>query len=161
MLNFKTIPFIHPYILPRGEYVITDPCYLFSDDNLWQKLVDEVFCDRNNTQSCGIVEIEGHAIWWGNTHHGDGLYSVIKNSESLGEFGVDAGLYAIIPREFIAKHCDEDYLFDDAGLAVELTMGGAAIYYHDGNMRCGKIDVQTDYQAGEDMEDEDDEDFSH
>lgn len=151
MLNFISKPF-SLIDLPHGEYVITDPCYLF-DGDMWQKLCDEVFCNDANDSSTGILEVEGFTIWWGTTAYGDGSYDVIKRGQSIGEFGVDAGLFAIIPADFIKKHCKGKGLFKQKGIAVKAEFGGR-VYYVDGNMRCGAIDVQTDGKG--DGEEEDD-----
>ncbi len=151
MLNFTNRPFT-VLDLPQAEYIITDPGYLF-DRDMWCKLCDDVFCNDDVDPSTGILEIEGHTIWWGGTHHGDGIYQVINKSVDVGDFCVDAGLFAIIPMSFFKEHCKGKDLFKTEGLAVKVEMMGR-VYYEDGDLSCGSVSVQTSFGEEEEEEEE-------
>jgi hypothetical protein len=144
MLNFKKIQ-MPTATLPYGQYVITDPCYVMPDD-LWDALIDDVFypVSEKAQPDCGLVEIEGFRIWWGNTAYGDGSFDVLQGNHRLGEIGVDAGMIAFMPLEFVEKYSkDKNLLKKNNGIAVQAPVGGA-VRYMEGNVRCGAISITTD-----------------
>jgi hypothetical protein len=152
------------HILANGSYLITDPCYVFPDE-IWSDLCDQVFCPDDNCRESGVIEMDGHKIWWGSTKSGDGCYPVRQYGAKVGEFCVDAGLFAIFPIEFVQKYKPD--MVGDKRFGTTVTMGGA-VSYRDGNMDCGQITAETDERnhdddnewdgGDEDPADEDDED---
>ncbi len=140
--------------IKAGTYVITDPCYVFPDE-MWSDLCDKVFCKNDQCQETGVIEMDGHQIWWGQTKHGDGTYPVRVNGGKVGEFGVDAGLFAIFPLAFVQKHKPE--MVGDTQLACTTAIPAGAVSYEDGNMDCGPVTVNTD-ENDTDMDDDSDDD---
>jgi len=141
------------HVLAAGTYIITDPCYVFPDE-MWDALCNKVFCKDNVCQETGVIEMDSCKIWWGQTKYGDGSYTVRVCGGKVGEFCVDAGLYAIFPLEFVKKYKPE--MIGDARLACTTAIPSGAVSYEDGNMDCGYVTVCT----GND-EDEDDEEVDH
>lgn len=82
--------------LPAGEYVITDPCYAWSNDRYAKILNDTkflspdgVFTERDSGRQFAIFS----------TDHGDGVYQ-----DNLGNsYSVDAGCIGCIPAEIVDK----------------------------------------------------------
>lgn len=128
----------------KDKYVITDPGYIFDEDT-WDKLIDEVFYpgDDGVPVRSGIITVEDWNIWYGVTAHGDGGFDVTRGGEEVGSFGVDAGMYAIIPFGFFEKYSKDQELVKNS-LAVSLVMGGE-VNYVNGDMTCGDISVVTSY----------------
>lgn len=143
--------------LKAGTYVITDPCYVFPDE-MWSDLCDKIFCredDVDGKKECpdtGVIEMDGHQIWWGQTAHGDGGYAVRVYGGKVGEFGVDAGLFAIFPVEFVQKYKPE--MLNSPRLATTLSMPAGVVSYDGGDMDCGQVAVCT---SGKDDDEEDEE----
>ncbi len=133
--------------LKKGQYVITDPCYVFPDD-MWNDLCDKAFCNDDDN---GVLDVDGFNIWWGQTKYGDGEYNVRLGGSSQGSFGVDAGLFAIFPIEFINKHGSKHSI---NSLGVKIEMEGL-VQYNDGNMKCRSVSVDTGYSENEDEDDGD------
>lgn len=154
--NLGTISF-HLHV---GTYVVTDPCYVFPDE-MWSDLCDQIFL-RDEEES-GVIEMDGHKIWWGGTAHGDGTYPVYLNGIFQGNFGVDAGLFAIFPIEFVKKYAPGE--LDKEGLicVVKIEEGDVRgftsvgkVLYEKGNLRCGPLKVLTeDEDSNEDDLEED------
>lgn len=93
--------------VPAGKYMITDPCYLFNSDQ-WS-----VVCEKTEDQTNGVlvvkVDNKEFSILWNSTRDGDGMYKVKNNNrKTIGTFGVDSGLFALIPLEFVEKYAKED-----------------------------------------------------
>lgn len=122
--------------LKKGQYVIPDPCYVFPDD-MWSDLC-EVFCNDDNGDN-GVLNVDRFNIWWGQTKYGDGEYQVLNGGFTQGSFGVDAGLFAIFPIEFINKHGSK-YPIDTVGVKLEME---GVVKYNDGNMKCRSVTVET------------------
>jgi hypothetical protein len=140
-LTFKHIATQHKsftYRVDKGDYVITDPCYIIPED-MWDDLCEQVFTD---TAECGVIEIDGYKIWWGLTAYGDGGYKVKQNYGTAGSFGVDAGMFAIFPLEFVEKHSKDPKILDDSRFAVQVKMDGF-VEYKDGRMICNGVEVDT------------------
>lgn len=137
--------------LDKGTYVITDLCYLFGKHN--NGLPDEMWseiCNILGSYESGTLTIDGFKIWWGNTKIGDGTYTVRQNGHKRGKrFGVDAGLFAIIPIEFIKKHVPGFKI--ERGMAAKVEMSGGTVRYDYGNMWCGDICVITGEFEKDDM----------
>lgn len=140
-----------------GTYVITDPCYVFPDD-MWADLCDQIFCHEDKdgkSPEAGVIEMDGHKIWWGQTAHGDGGYAVRVYGGKVGEFGVDAGLFAIFPVEFVQKYKPD--MLNSPTLACTLSMPAGAVSYDGGDMDCGQVAVCT---SGADHDEDDQEEES-
>lgn len=145
--------------IKNGTYIITDPCYVFPD-KMWSDLCNKIFCREDNMgdgkKECpdtGVIEMDGHQIWWGQTAHGDGGYKVKKFGAWCGEFGVDAGLFAIFPIEFVKKYAPDMMAASNQSTTLEMS---GEVDYEGGNMHCGAVSVDT---AGRyESDDEDDED---
>jgi hypothetical protein len=146
--------------LPHGRYVITDPCYVFPSE-MWVDLCEQIFCNDDRKDGCdtGVIEMDGHQIWWSCTAYGDGGYNVRKGGAKVGEFGVDAGMFAIFPIEFVQKYKPD--LIEENSLAAVVDMCGTVVASGrrrgHGDMECGDITVNTSDDNGQDDEDEDDE----
>lgn len=138
-------------VLSGGTYMITDPCYVL--DDIWDELCKAVFCTSEEHQT-GVLLIDDFKIWWGSTTYGDGGFQVVNHHLPVGEFGVDAGMFAIFPIEFIKKYKPE-WAEGREDLAVTLEMDGGLVEYSGGNMDCGTTAVCTD---GTDMEEEEEDD---
>lgn len=156
--SFTDLGAIH-CCLKAGTYVITDPCYVFPDE-MWSDLCDKIFCreddmgeGKKKSPDTGAIEMDGHQIWWGQTAHGDGGYTVRLYGGKVGEFGVDAGLFAIFPVEFVKKYKPD--LLDEKTLACTLSIPAGVVSYNGGDMDCGQVAVCT---SGKDDDEEDDED---
>lgn len=146
--SFKDLGTIR-HVLKAGTYVITDPCYVFPDE-MWSDLCDQIFCRDDNCPESGVIEMDGHKVWWGQTKHGDGGYFVRHHGGKVGEFGVDAGMFAIFPLEFVQKFKPD--LLNEITLACTTAIPGGVVSYDDGDMDVGPITVCT---SGTDRDDED------
>ena len=152
--SFTDLGTIH-HRLSAGTYVITDPCYVFPDE-MWSDLCDKIFCREDEDKECpesGVIEMDGHQIWWGQTAYGDGGYAVRVYGSKVGEFGVDAGLFAIFPVEFVKKYKPD--LLEEKTLACTLSIPAGVVSYDGGDMDCGQVAVCT---SGNDEDEEDEED---
>lgn len=78
--------------VPAGKYYISDPCYLFNDDD-WM-----CFCDHIDEE---FFKIRGKCVCVFNTAHGDGLYKVKRHP--TWEVPVDAGVIGLTPVDIITK----------------------------------------------------------
>lgn len=129
------------FVLPAGDYFITDPCYVLDEgtDELWPFLCEYVF---KESKVDVVFTFEQYTIWVGSTAHGDGEYDVRSTMGlgRLGTFGVDAGLFAILPQELVNLSSKYDN-YDDLGTRV--TLPGGPITYNDGNMTTKGIRVIT------------------
>ncbi len=106
--------------------------------------------------NCGhdwvTCEKDGKTILMFGTAYGDGSYPVYRlgriagQNEMIGEFGVDSGKVAVIPKELIPKNNNH------AG--VKVTLDGL-VGIVSGNAIIGDVKIVTDHSD----EDEDDEDF--
>jgi hypothetical protein len=141
-----------------GTYVITDPCYVFPDE-MWSDLCSKIFCREDENKECpdtGVIEMDGHQIWWGHTAHGDGSYAVRVDGAKVGEFCVDAGMFAIFPVAFVQKYRPE--MVDSPELATTLSIMGGVVEYDGGDMDCGRVSVCTSESDEDDDDDGDGED---
>lgn len=90
----------NPVVL-SGRYLVTDPCYIYGDQD-WDTFCDLLFGGvglNNSLPSITVFEIDGKIIPVMPTAYGDGSYPVFdpKTGNRIGGFGVDAGLFALIP----------------------------------------------------------------
>ena len=112
-----------PY-LPAGDYIISDPCYVFSDDDYDRLLEQTGFFglynrdgttnDKNNQGGTFVMgwgrEMRKHPFACFHTWYGDGGYT--SNLLNDGVYSVDAGMIACIPLALV----DSDKLKDGLGL---------------------------------------------
>jgi hypothetical protein len=82
-------------ILLDGNYLITDPCYIYEDD--WNLFCDLLWDGENNNNGITVFEIDGKEVPVMSTKYGDGYYPVYDKNFEVGGFPVDAGLFAVIP----------------------------------------------------------------
>jgi hypothetical protein len=85
-------------VFPRGDYWITDPCYLYPKDE-WRDFCGQYFTAAGRS---GVHEYSGHQFFVWSTAYGDGLYPVVGPNKN-GSAGVDSGLLAIIPQILVEK----------------------------------------------------------
>ncbi len=96
-----------------GPCIITDPCYVFPSKKMKMEVEEGndmwgIFCDALFSTNAGreepiIFNVNGDEFIVQSTAWGDGGYPVYKNGVSVGYFGVDAGLFCIIPMSLIEK----------------------------------------------------------
>lgn len=95
------------HVLPRGKYLIGDPCYMIPD-KLWLGTLDRTgyfgIPDHVNKPECtdwdeGLYHIDGEKCFAFSTQYGDGCYPLYNAStgQLLKELGVDAGLMGLMP----------------------------------------------------------------
>lgn len=140
------------YVLPAGDYFISDPCYPFpntgENSTLWETVLNET--DYFN-KPCDLPNIK---IWAANTTYGDGIYF---DTNGLHEFGVDSGTLGIMTKETV------DYLGEDpdyvstCGILVHFEKEFNVIF-SDGYFKFGHIEIDT--QAQEEDDEYDDEEDS-
>lgn len=86
---------------PRGSYWITDPCYLYPDEE-WLK-----FCDGISPERSGVYDYGKHSFFAWGTAYGDGMYLVMQKIRGevsdIGSVGVDSGMLAIIPNKLVEE----------------------------------------------------------
>jgi hypothetical protein len=90
--------------LPKGKYVIIDPCYVFGDDTkFWDDFVGFSFPKAMNGRGRGPFTVETNGKKWvtWSTRYGDGVYPVSQDMVVMGKAGVDAGCLAIVPEELV------------------------------------------------------------
>jgi hypothetical protein len=129
-MNIKKVD-VNTLCLPEGQYFITDPCYVIKDDGMWKQV-----CDLLDWESLIVVlEINGHLIPIMSTAYGDGSYPVYKDGVQVGQFGVDAGLFAIFPD-------NNTFGFPGERLGVKVDLKGE-LFYEDGDAEVGDVEVFT------------------
>jgi len=86
---------------------IGDPCYVLQDE-LWDDVCDQIFKGGKETGHVITVNYKGNDLSFiqCGTAYGDGCFS----SQTGFEYGVDAGILAIVPEELI----HDDYNLDDS-----------------------------------------------
>ena len=95
----------------EGTLVITDPCYYIPDE-IWQGLCDEVWFENGKSTpftNAGTIYIGSVKVLYSSTAHGDGSYRVEGcTGIAQNEFGVDAGMMAVITMADFEKISNED-----------------------------------------------------
>jgi hypothetical protein len=144
----------------KGEYVIIDPCYIWGSLHHSSKAWDEIHkmweWDKY-PNNCGhdwvTCEKDGKTILMFGTAYGDGSYPVYQSGIMIGEFGVDSGKVAVIPKELIPKNNNHT--------GVEVTLDGTLdglVGISAGNAIIGDVQIVTDHSDDEDEDDFDEED---
>lgn len=126
------------------EVVITDLCYIFSHDktevDLWDLLNNKIFYPGGVSTKYGCIQFGPHKIPWSNTAYGDGEYPVKIGYKTIGEFCVDAGMFAIIPMNLIEEITGFNFKPD---CMVKTILHGSVRMNGDGNATIGGIDIIT------------------
>jgi hypothetical protein len=78
--------------LPAGKYYIGDPCYVFENQNNWQKICDMI---RNLHRDGDYFTYRNQKMFISSTSWGDGCY---RDNEGH-KYPVDAGLIGAIPSD--------------------------------------------------------------
>jgi len=149
-----------PY-LPAGDYIISDPCYVFSDDD-YDRLIEQTgffgLYNRNGTMNKSRNDMGGmFVLGWDreqrkqpfacfSTWMGDGGYRGTDNNM----YSVDAGMIACIPLAI----CDPEQL-----------KHGLGVHYHahtfdkdficesyDGTLSFGRLSIYTNIDPDEPCE---------
>ena len=83
---------VNELVLPAGQYVIADPCYLIGTGSHeeWSELCHKFFFTM---EGCDIFEYKGHRFFCSSTQMGDGYFPDQYNNR----YGVDAGMIACVP----------------------------------------------------------------
>lgn len=142
----------------EGTVVITDPCY-FIEDKHWQAICDQIWFDgKNSTEFAdrGVLEIKGAKILYSSTAYGDGGFLVAGTGGILqSDFGVDAGMMAVISKSDYDKLCSDELT---SGLyAVVEEFDGEITADGKGNF-IGDLEVYTD-DSQSDVDENDNEDL--
>lgn len=96
--------------LPKGDYVISDPCYVLSEENYDKLIYSDKLDEKGNKEFeplDGVGSIDGISLFNHSTRWGDGRYY----DDERYEYGVDSGQIGCIPMELV----DEDKLKDVDG----------------------------------------------
>ena len=79
--------------LPAGEYWVGDPCYAFSDHQVWMALLESAGIDHSPMPRIMEANAEGRSFVASGTAFGDGTFY----DQDGNEYGVDAGLIGVTP----------------------------------------------------------------
>jgi hypothetical protein len=128
-------------IVPKGNYVIGDPCYAVPDED-W----DDLLSSCNYFQSpIGYVrrgfKDKVFVLAFG-TKWGDGCYL----GSDGHEYGVDAGLLGLVPVELLEDISQHD------GIIVNFPKDALCIDDGSGKLRFGHITIDTDPEEEEEDE---------
>ena len=99
--------------VPESEDVtamyIGDPCYVFPDKH-WGSFCEALAKGYRKTQVEGVSAAQlvvfmndVPVMVVGGTARGDGVYPVMMDNETIGSFGVDSGMYAMIPTHHVEQ----------------------------------------------------------
>jgi hypothetical protein len=129
-------------MFPAGKYYIGDLCYISNDHGGpidWNE-----FCKIEEDGSKVTLK-SGLTIWWSSTAYGDGCFP-----SNVGmNFGVDAGLIGVCPVQSFPKDFvdfNPEYIYDmDKDFDA---------YYENGTFHIGHIEIYTDENPDEYIEDE-------
>ena len=136
--------------LPKGWYMISDPCYVLSRETYLKDLLntsEDVKEWENMKPIEGYVEIKGHKLFNNSTYIGDGEY---YDNDGCS-YEVDSGQLSCIPIELI-----EDERFGSqfkkmtnlGGRRLELFHKDFECSYDDGTFHFGEISIDTKGEMG-------------
>jgi hypothetical protein len=134
-------------IVPKGIYVIGDPCSAVPNDD-W----DDLLASCNYFQSpIGYVRrgfTDKVFVLAFGTKWGDGCYA----GSDGHEYPVDAGLLGLVPVEIVEELVDHDGDYD--GVIVKFDRDTLCIDDGSGKLKFGHITIDTDPEDPEEEEDE-------
>jgi hypothetical protein len=137
---------------PAGKYVISDLCYVLSDDT-WTEIHELMFPPGHNGHEInGLFTLkDGRKLFIGCTKYGDGNYP-----DTVGNvYGVDSGTIGIMLESEIDGEADGDdsivHIFDEP----------FTVLYDNGNFSFGHIDIDTGFYDDHEEDDWDEEDEPH
>lgn len=135
------------HLFKAGEYYVGDPCYAVADDN-WSDLIETTGCfglhpeqETTTNWDSGKFVYNGLDCFADGTKYGDGCYF----SNYGHEFGVDAGLLGIIPKEAVDSNSTH-------GGNFIVFVKDFLVWADDGVFHFGDIEINT----GDEPKDEDD-----
>lgn len=123
----------------KGKYYIGDPCYVF--EKSWSDVLHKTDYFREN-------KLFGKTICGGGTVHGDGIY---QDGEAR-DYGVDAGLIAILPISLLKidnKETVESVNKSDLMHIIHFKEDFEA-WCENGKFQFGHIEIDTDPEDEED-----------
>ena len=126
--------------LPKGKYIVVDPCYIIGEDPFWLKYCEWMFSrgGADTRPNYHFIRTGEHLIYSFGTAYGDGCYPVLEDNNRVGTSGVDAGMLCLCPLSFIDEH---DIGVMD-GTVVNLKYDSQP-RYDEGNVECANITVIT------------------
>lgn len=132
-------------IIPKGKYVISDPCYFYPDSD-WMALINRKFIDGHSIEGVHRDE-EGNEFIIVDTKYGDGRYDLKRRGAPIGNLSVDAGCISIIPFEVAERwaEIDDRKGFDGVprrSQVIEL-LSDESFEFGDGNFSFGPFSVNT------------------
>jgi hypothetical protein len=131
--------------MPKGKYLVTDPCYVIGEDPFWANMIDWMFEGHTMKHNQFFVKAnEKHLLFLFNTAYGDGEYPVKKNGSEVGSCGVDAGMLSLVPMDFV----EEFGLDTSLGTVIEVAHNDTP-YYEDGDTSFGPYQILTSDEAWE------------
>lgn len=138
-------------LVPKGKYVLGDPCYAVPDD-MWMPWLENAKYEDNRLVLVGQTP-SGHWVLGLSTQYGDGGY---LGSDGF-EYGVDAGLIGLVPVE-IATNLDRVGNAID-GTIIEFTQDTECSIDTDGfDFRAGRthklVFGSVSIETGDGVEDE-------
>jgi hypothetical protein len=117
------------WTLPAGTYWVGDPCYAFSDHDLWMRLLESA--DFRDNPRILNAKADGHLFVASGTAFGDGVFT----DDEGNEYPVDAGLIGVTPaRE------GEDVPF---GTTVREFTQPFTVSYDRGMIEIGPLSIET------------------
>lgn len=131
--------------LPKGWYMITDPCYVLSREIYLKDLLhttEDVKDWENMKPIVGYGEIKGYKLFNHSTYMGDGEY---WDLEDINYF-VDSGQLSCIPIEIIEDEIlgsEFKKMTNVGGRRLELFYKDFECSYDDGTFQFGDITIDT------------------
>ena len=131
-------------LVPKGIYVIGDPCYAVPDKD-WLPLLET--CNYFESP-IGYVKdgLQKFAVLAFGTKWGDGCYA----GSDGNEYPVDAGLLGLVPVELVEALVDHDGDYD--GVIVKFDRDTLCVDDGSGKLKFGHITIDTDPVEEEDDE---------
>ena len=136
--------------LPKGKYLISDPCYIQyskrdkadTDNSIWSDFCDALHKKERETNRNRVVfDFRGYEVFVSGTAYGDGSYC--GNNGEI--YGVDAGILGCVPVEV----ADPDFVQDvKEGELSYITYhefdSEIECYYDEGKVVMGSVEIDTD-----------------
>lgn len=106
-------------VMPAGEYVICDPCYVIPDEH-WDRFIEVVPEGELHQFQMGDSNIW---VWYASTEFGDGSYDAISY-HGTHEIGVDSGCIGVI-QTFKGMKNSRDFLQHNARRKFDIEYDGS------------------------------------